>query len=135
MRYGIGDDLTAAIRCYQGHQHRERWKEPRRKRAERRACPAALHSASKLGGEMVARYFSETFDCVAANNPGLCKLKLACLATVSLPRTPPGSDCSSAASRSLGGRHPLPLGLLRMLVIGLCRCGQSGHMICLLRTT
>jgi len=101
MRYGIGDDLTAAIRCYQGHQHRERWKEPRRKRAERRACPAALHSASKLGGEMVARYFSETFDCVAANNPGLCKLKLACLATVSLPRTPPGSDpacCRLAAA-------------------------------------
>jgi hypothetical protein len=60
---------------------------------------------------MVARYFGdEPFDYVAANNPGLCKLKLA-LATLSLAplyHTYAASDRTRpAASRSLAGRHPL----------------------------
>ena len=73
MRYGIRDDLTAAIRCeccYRGTGKGAR-KEPRRKRAP--SGEPALHSplGKQVGWRDAwwhwAHYFSEPFDCFAAN--------------------------------------------------------------------
>jgi hypothetical protein len=68
MRYGIRDDLTPAIRCY---RHRERAGGGGK---EGGGCERSLPCTRQAS--WVERWwhiiiFSEPFDCVAANNPGL----------------------------------------------------------------